>query len=86
MSSILVIYENVPESTNIYLIEDPSAEERAKIRLCHHVFINAGGNTPEQEDAANWLSEFLVGRTDLNLMDEPISVKSSEVILTGFLM
>lgn len=76
--NILIIYENVPEQTKIYMLGGQDRETLAQLSLCHNHFANLSGNSEEQDSALFWLSEKLYGEWKENLVYD--SNKESNVI------
>ena len=79
---ILLIWEEVPESTSLYLI-DASPKESWMIKKCHGQFSNTVG---ADEKALKQLSVFLVGRTPIDkeapfVVDGPVTI-----VLSGFML
>lgn len=83
MRDILVIYENVPESTYFFLLK-VNNEDAKKIEACAGVFINSSDGW--EETPAEWLSEFLKNKKKFD-GKEPFSVSVETMIVhTGFLL
>lgn len=55
---VLVIYQNIPESTNIHII-DADGDDLEILKACHNCYVNAGDMTEEQEKATDKLNFFL---------------------------
>ena len=55
---VLVIYNNIPESTNVHVI-DAEGEDLEILKTCHNCYVNAGYMTDEQEKATDRLNFFL---------------------------
>lgn len=55
---VLVIYNNIPESTNVHVI-DAEGEDLEILKTCHNCYVNAGDMTNEQEKATDRLNFFL---------------------------
>ena len=55
---VLVIYQNIPESTNVHIIE-ADGEDLEILKKCHNCYVNAGDMTDEQEKATDKLNFFL---------------------------
>lgn len=66
MKKVLVIYENVPETTNLYLL-DVEEDTFNIMKLCHGHYINGNDENEEIHRAINILSLMLGPRTDDNL-------------------
>jgi len=83
---VLVVYENVPESTDFYSMEVNDGELK-KLRLCHGYYIN-GEMPPASEKACNWLSTFLEGKENIKLAGGvPVNIQDHDLLIhTGFLM
>lgn len=85
---ILIVYENIPESTHIYSVE-VSDEDWQWMKLTHGCYINFD-MPDENQTACEKLSEFLDGReklfsTEDNKTPKPISALSYDYIIhTGF--
>jgi hypothetical protein len=85
---ILIVYENIPESTYIYSVE-VSDEDWKWMKLTHGRYINFD-MSDECQAACEKLSEFLEGReklfsTEDNKIPKPISaLKYDYIIHTGF--
>ncbi|WP_155635566.1 hypothetical protein [Burkholderia territorii] len=48
---VLLVYQNVPESTDWYVIENPSPDELSVLNSAHGSFANAVGTSPVAEAA-----------------------------------
>lgn len=86
---ILIVYENIPESTDIYSIDNLSDEDWQWMKLTHGYYINF--DMPDENQAAcEKLSEFLEGRgklfsTEDNKAPQPINALGYDYIIhTGF--
>lgn len=55
---VLVIYQNIPESTNVHII-DADGDDLEILKTCHNCYVNAGDMTEEQEKATDKLNFFL---------------------------
>lgn len=55
---VLVIYQNIPESTNIHII-DADGDDLEILKICHNCYVNGGDMTEEQEKATDKLNFFL---------------------------
>ena len=87
MLKILIVYENIPDSTYIYSVE-VSDEDWEWMKLTHRCYINFD-MSDECQTACERLSEFLEGRKNLfSSNDEnpkPISASKYDYIIhTGF--
>lgn len=86
---ILLIWDDNPERTRIYE-ELVTPEEFKTLSRTHGKLMNSANNTPEDEDALMFVSEWLVGRTpifDTEKSDNPIKeVLTCSIIHTGFIM
>jgi len=66
MKNVLVIYENIPESSEMYLVQ--ADEETVEIlKKCHGIYVNNNDDTTETQDATTKLSLMLGTRSDDNL-------------------
>lgn len=66
MKNVLVIYEMMPESSHMYLIQ--ADDETVEIlKKCHGRYINSNDDTEEISLALNTLSLMLGNRTDYDL-------------------
>lgn len=82
---ILIIYENIPESTDLYVLE-VTDEEWKWISLTHGHFINYGEIPEAAANACDKLTNWLVGRGKFQ-SNGPVNVDAfgiSYVVLTGF--
>lgn len=82
MSRVMIVFENVPEDTDIYVIDGVSQEDLQRMLRCHYRFTNVVGCEDVQEDL-DWLAEFLLDHSPVR---EPASGHFDAVIVTGFLM
>jgi hypothetical protein len=86
---ILLIYEQVPESTDTYLL-DVTPEDWAWIRLTHGCFINSTEMPSESEEACQLLMSFLEGKEKLpQESGRPLLLRSENVdyfVHTGFIL
>lgn len=81
MKKVLIIYENIPDSTKEYLLE-LSQEDFEKVIKCHKQYLNLCDNPCEDE--CNWLSDYLTDCVPLD-SSEPISIsENTTVVITGF--
>ncbi|WP_186239470.1 hypothetical protein [Burkholderia gladioli] len=55
---VLLVYQNVPESVDWFVVTDPSVEDLNILHLAHGCFINAS-NSEETDLALDKISEFL---------------------------
>jgi hypothetical protein len=64
MNKVLIVYESVPEDTDLYLLV-VTDDELKKIKICHNQFINTDfvatpdHSVAEIKEACSWLSEKL---------------------------
>lgn len=88
---ILIVYEEIPESTKVYS-EDVTAEEWAWMKLTHGNYVNADADSEEAEEACTKLSDWLVDKkpaSDSGEQSEPILLRGvgyDYVIVTGFIL
>lgn len=80
---VLVIYELIPEETKAYLL-DVEGKDLAKVKKAHGVYANSS----EKDDAALWLSDFLVGKDELKIKTgKPFDATEVELVVhSGFYM
>jgi hypothetical protein len=55
----LLVYEEVPERTRMFIFRNPTDRQRAILVAANGTIINDSGMSDEQEDAAHLLSELL---------------------------
>lgn len=83
---ILIVYENVPDSTDLFVV-DVTEAEWAWMRKTHLQYLN--GTMPKSaEKACNQLSEWLTSKKPLK-SKKPVLARDLEidfVLLTGFVM
>lgn len=60
MNNVLLIWEEVPESTKVYFLTDLTDEEFEKVKKCHGKFCNCSG-VPE----TLWLNQYLEDKSSL---------------------
>lgn len=60
MNKVLIIYELIPEDTEIYYLGVHDID-LAWMRLCHGVYMNTSGTTKDAEAACDRLSVYLQG-------------------------
>lgn len=91
---ILLIWEQIPESLQVYSL-DVSEFEGERIRKLSGKYVNLADNTPEEEEELNWLSVLLQDRQEDIVFDNTSGDKLRNVILrfpeihlvcTGFIM
>ena len=89
MAKILIVYENVPESTDIFKLE-VSEEQRELFVKCHGHYINS--RMPEDaQQACDALSVFLEGKEKIDITGgvqcpPPIDITDCDLLIhTGFL-
>lgn len=88
MKTTIVIYEMVPDETIVYVLDDLSEDEEAKVLMCHGQYINQL-NSQDVDEAMQWLSEKLgtgtaFDRTPLTrqiAFDRPV-----QIVVTGFIL
>ena len=82
MTKVLIVYENIPESTDLYLL-DVEDEDLKWMKKCHRHFINFE-MTKDQQKACDRLSDYLDDKTKL---DDKAAVDIGAyqlLIVTGF--
>ena len=86
MVKVLIIYENIPESTDLYLVS-VKEELFQKIRCCNNLLVNVTGQTSEEDELALWLYEWLQSHQDHKMPKEvELFVEGAWVIRAGFMM
>ncbi len=55
---VLVVYQNIPESTNLHII-DAEGRDLEILKNCHGCFVNSGELSEEQEAATSALNFYL---------------------------
>lgn len=84
MTTVLIVYENIPESTDIFLLDVEDADLKW-MKKCHRQFIN-NEVSEDAEEACQKLSVYLEGKPKCGDKG-PIDISKAEVlILTGFVM
>jgi hypothetical protein len=58
---VLLIWNEVPENLRVYML-DVNKEDYEKMRICHSKLIGLSGYTKQQDDALDWLSNFLLDK------------------------
>ena len=90
MNRALLIWEEIPENTNLYYFKDLTDEEYNKLCMCqsHFVGVVNEGETEEEALALEWVSIWLEDKQDCLLSkDAPFNCKANTtVILSGFMM
>lgn len=82
---ILIIYEEVPESTKFYTM-DVTGDQWDRLKLTHGCFVNGADNTDDVEAALTALAELLVDHPQLD-STSPIDVRGFDYVLwTGFFL
>jgi len=75
---ILVIWEEIPENTSLYLLENVDAKSLAKLKGAHGRFLNFD----EYEDT--WLCDTLEGKKPLPLVKgKPFDAKGIDLIVVS---
>lgn len=84
---VLIIYENVPESTDVFVVE-VSDDEWEWMKLTMGTFFNATGLSKKQEKAHRQLSEWLERNKDKKVdTSKPFTVDADTTVLfTGFFL
>jgi len=81
---VCIVWEDVPDHTYTYALEF-EGKDLEKVKKCHGMFINSGGENGEIE----WLQALLEGkralRKDLD-EDEPAKGPFDFVVVCGFLL
>lgn len=89
MNRVLLVWEEVPEETKMYYFDDLSAEEYKTMTECQNVMVNQSNLTGQQEDALNWLNDWLLGKeNDRVNLRAPFTIQdidSLTVIFSGFI-
>lgn len=80
---VLIVYENVPESTDIYLVDIEEADWQW-MKLTHGNFINAS-MSDEEEAACQKLNEFLENKEKYTVKEPVVAEGIAYVLLTGFI-
>lgn len=84
---ILIVYENVPDSTDLFVV-DVTEEEWAWMRKTHLQYLNTTDMPKSAEKACNQLSEWLTSKKPLK-SKKPVLARDLEIVfvlLTGFMM
>lgn len=84
---ILIVYEEIPESTKIYSVE-VTPDEWEWMKLTHGHYVNAGDSDEDVDDACNTLSTWLEGRMPIET-PHPIPLCGASydyVVVTGFIL
>lgn len=85
---VLIIYEQIPEATNTYLIEW-SAEELQHYNVLAGEYVNGSTMTAEQQRIADELSENLIGKwaaCEIINPAELLKTSADAVLLTGIML
>lgn len=84
MKKVLVIYENVPESTDVFILDVP-AEDLKWMAKCHRQFVN-NELTAAQEKACDRMSKYLLKHKPVDDKG-PINITGFDLcIITGFIV
>ena len=87
MTKVLIVYEMIPESTNIY-VEDVTLKDLKWMKKCHGYYINH--NSDDDKDAqiaCDRMSKFLDGKNPVSIdQGEPFDIGQVTLIHTGFVM
>jgi hypothetical protein len=92
MHNAILIFEEIPIATNIFILSNLSDEDYARLVACHRKYVNAD----ESEDL-EWLLNQIFGEyrdgvqvkppvwqsTSLN---EPLNVTAGTIVLSGFIL
>lgn len=79
--NVCLVWEQIPESTVVYVFDNLTNEEIATMREAHLHYINSG----EENDAANWVSEFLQDK-DQYIVEHAAEGPIDLVVVCGFLL
>jgi hypothetical protein len=79
---VLVIFELIPEATNVYLL-NVKGEDLKKIKKAHGVYVNVS----EKDASAIWLSAYLEDKPKLKFeIGKPFDVNIDLVVHSGFML
>jgi hypothetical protein len=85
MKKVLLIWEEVPEATKVYLLE-PNEEEYELLLQCHGVYLNDIG-VPEDHPINNLSVKLTEWESNLVKFDSPLQLSGDyTVILSGFIL
>ncbi len=85
---ILLVYEEVPEDTHVYVLENVSEIDWAWMKLTHHQYINARMPSREVAVACDKLKEYIEGLEAVEA-DSPILIRSQNFdyfLHSGFIL
>jgi hypothetical protein len=77
---ILLIWQEIPETTKFFVINDPSEHELSILTAAHGALINATDNTDEQEYAVSFLN---IALSDPKYVTEPKTVYAKRFEFKG---
>jgi hypothetical protein len=82
---ILIVFENIPESTHIYIL-DVTPAQWEWMQILHGKYVNVSQFTEAEEEASNRLGDLLESVSSLDT-DKPIPMAGIEyTLVTGWLM
>lgn len=79
--TVLLIWEQVPEKTTMYLLQDLTQEEYDMIVKAHGQYVN----TVDENEAVLWLNDFLEFQED-SKVEGPYMLEKAMVVVAGFAM
>jgi len=82
---VLVIYELIPEDTNIYVVDVTDVDELEMLKRAHG---NYGNIVGQDDEATDWISEWIGQHEKLDLTPgEPIPIQDCELLIhSGFML
>lgn len=57
MKNVLVIYQNIPDSTKTYMLKGVDAETLEEVKKCHNCYINDESENESCDKLNYWLSD-----------------------------
>lgn len=84
---IIILYEEIPEDSNIFIIKNANEEEIEIAKTAHGYTINSSDFDEEKSEAVNLIENFIKTKRALIVSDEaPLIIQNTEciVIKCGF--
>jgi hypothetical protein len=85
MNAILLVWEEVPDKTTIYLFPSLTQEEYNMMVKAHGHYENSEIEDEESAVAIGWLNTFLLDKEDFKIEGPHTSDSKITVVVAGFL-
>lgn len=82
---VLIVWEEVPENTTFYVVENPSEDVLETIKGAAGKFINTIDENEEVNTLNNWLGDGTLNHTK-HEVETPLEGPFDLVVLCGFIM